>query len=81
MGIAKHELTKDAQDKIDELEMLNAHPDISELKKQENDWAIKTLRMVGRKKPPYEPVAEENKLYNLDYHPLRGITPNDLLEG
>lgn len=82
MGIAKYELTEEAREEIERLEKMNEHPDISEWKKQENEWKIQSYRMLGRKKPSYEPVAEENKLYNLvDYRYLEPLTPNDLLEG
>ncbi|GAA2623171.1 MULTISPECIES: hypothetical protein [Bacillus] len=81
MAIAKYELTEEVEKEIERLEKQNEHPDISASKKQENEWRIQTYRKLGRKKPSYEPVAEENKLYPLDYRLHYPITPNDLLEG
>lgn len=49
MGIAKYELTEEAREEIERLEKMNEHPDISEWKKQENEWKIQSYRMLGRK--------------------------------
>ncbi|MDA1598695.1 hypothetical protein PDK06_28415 [Bacillus cereus group sp. TH217LC] len=78
--ITKYDLTEDAQKEVDELKKQNAHPDISERKKQENDWAIETYHMVGRKKPPYEPINWENGIYEYMAVHKNHITPNDLID-
>jgi len=80
MAVAQYELTEQAQQYVNELEELNAHPHTIEEEKEFNRYLIERAKIYGKKRPVGEAVDWENNLYEQMLNEGLRVTPSGLLE-
>lgn len=79
MAVAKYELTEQAQQYVNELEELNAHPHTLEDEKEFNAHLIERAYIYGKKRPVGETIDWENNLYEQMLNEGVRVTPGSLL--